>query len=725
MNPRTYLNIFLSAVLVLSGALPCYADGLQYESLWNSKETDTNHVQDQEPVQEPTEDFAAAREARILNAEAEFEANNPVQRPNDEVYRESQTEEEPKKDSAYIGYSSSSDSGGYSLSAVSETEYSLDLVSNEVNADNEIMPLASLEETLLQSILDRLITIQGRLSFNNSPLGSHTYTINGTSVTAASNSIMFPVAFMAYKISDLYYETGNIKLNTDDLKKYTYGIWDDLYTNFPVNGETDPPNRKLVNLVAMLVNRAYIMVDYLKDVRSNTSAISAYTSDIRSYLWGNIQLFGDTEPKSYSVVRILALCFNRLARIDNDLDEVISNTSAIGSYLHANLQLYGDTESKDYSVVRILALCFNRLARIDTDLDDVVNNTALSANRLTSVINNTGDTKKYLHGVIQLIGDIEPKDYSAVQILGLSFNRLARIDTDLDEVVTNTTSANNKLTNTNNFLDDIRNYLHGKVRLIGDTEDKEYSAFQILALSFNRLARIDSTLEDNLSGSYKLTGNNAAVKYSLADLQMLTFNRLESIIACIQNIGSELRGNFQLQGDNASKIYSAAQLLKKLVDLDYGNQAQNNRIIELLEGLQNFEVKVDLAGTNDILERIERLLIAAGVIENTKDVLDVLIGEFDIAGSIDTAVTELSASVEKAFPFNMVFIVIEVLNLLVVDAELPVLEFEIAGSPLLLDMNNELTYGLGEVTSWVSLITLVVLLFANTKKFIIGWGDNQ
>lgn len=746
MITKPYINIILAVAIGLISPLSCYAEADEEMVIYDEPLEETVlHDEAEKPIQEYSEDFAAIREADILNKEREYEEANTIERP---VYEQPKTPEEVEKETALdvdsIDSSITSDSGG----DISEAKYSLD----SVNAsDYEIMPLAT-DNAWLETIATYLQTISRYLQGNgatSSGTSYSTFTINGAKFNVGSGNLWYPIAYTAYALQNMW-------TTTNAISSYSYGIWDDLYTNFPVNGETDPPNRKLVNLIAMILNQEYISNGYIKDIRYNTNSISAKasetatnTANIYDDLHGNYQLNGDSSVKYYSAANLLGLAVNRLKLMNDYTDEIKDDLSV-------KAQLAGDTEVRKQTVANMVGLIFNQAYRLnekassingnlfgdfklnsDTEIKHytAANLLGLAVNRLNLMNDYTDDIEGYLYGEFQLAGDTQVRKQSLANMVGLIFNQVYRIGESTSSIKNDTSAIKD---NTWNIASD----LHGDFQLNGETEIKHYTAANLLGLTVNRLKLLnDNTddLESYLSGEFQLAGDSQSRKQTIANMVGLIFNqayKLNEKADSIENetlavkentssLASDLHGDFQLSGDTEVKHYSAANLLGLIVNQEKLNNDNNQAILSKLDEIKNLKVTVDFTETNKLLERIINLLATAGVIENTKDILDSLIGEFDVNGSIGTAIDELSQTAKNAFPFCFVFVVIDVLNLLVVDAELPVFELEIYGSPIFLDFNNEFAIGIAQVTSWVSLILLVVGLFINTKKFIIWAGDKE
>ena len=128
-------------------------------------------------------------------------------------------------------------------------------------------------------------------------------------------------------------------------------------------------------------------------------------------------------------------------------------------------------------------------------------------------------------------------------------------------------------------------------------------------------------------------------------------------------------------------------------------------------------LSLDVSGIESRLDDIKGLLLAAGMAENAKDLLDLLIG--DLSGIGQAAATgAIQGAMESAFPFCVPAVVKQVFGLLAYEGSAPVWEFDICGNPLVCDFSGFQL--VADCTSWLSRIGLVLALLVNTRKFVFA-----
>lgn len=139
-------------------------------------------------------------------------------------------------------------------------------------------------------------------------------------------------------------------------------------------------------------------------------------------------------------------------------------------------------------------------------------------------------------------------------------------------------------------------------------------------------------------------------------------------------------------------------------------------LLQKLDGLTvEADVSVDFSGIESRLDAIRNLLVAAGLIENGKDLLNVIFG--DLSGIGQAAATgAIQSAMESSFPFCIPALVKQVFGLLVFEGSAPVWEFDICGNPLVCDFSDFQL--VADCTSWLSRLGLVLALLVNTRKFV-------
>lgn len=146
---------------------------------------------------------------------------------------------------------------------------------------------------------------------------------------------------------------------------------------------------------------------------------------------------------------------------------------------------------------------------------------------------------------------------------------------------------------------------------------------------------------------------------------------------------------------------------------------------DMLDKLGSLSVSVDfdLSGVESRLDSVIRLLTAAGVVENSKDFFGAILGDLSLP-STASAIGSIKDVLSTAFPFCIPSVVNLVLfGSVVADPQAPCWEFDIAGSPLVVDFAPYEDFA--EVCRWTVRLLFVAALLLNTRKFVYGMGGGQ
>lgn len=123
------------------------------------------------------------------------------------------------------------------------------------------------------------------------------------------------------------------------------------------------------------------------------------------------------------------------------------------------------------------------------------------------------------------------------------------------------------------------------------------------------------------------------------------------------------------------------------------------------------------------LDSIIRLLTVAGVVENTKDIFSAVLGDLALPATA-SAIDSIKGAMSTAFPFCIPSVVNLVLfGSVVADPQAPVWEFDIAGTPLVVDFAPYEDFA--EVCRWTVRLLFVAALLLNTRKFVYGVGGSE
>ncbi len=127
------------------------------------------------------------------------------------------------------------------------------------------------------------------------------------------------------------------------------------------------------------------------------------------------------------------------------------------------------------------------------------------------------------------------------------------------------------------------------------------------------------------------------------------------------------------------------------------------------------DISVDMSGVESRLDDIKNLLLAAGVVENSKDILDAILGDFDNLASA-ALMGEVQAAAQSAFPFCIPAVVKQVFGLVEADPAPPVFDFEIGGQQMHVDCAP--MQGFADVLGWACRLTLVFVCVVSSRRFI-------
>lgn len=183
-------------------------------------------------------------------------------------------------------------------------------------------------------------------------------------------------------------------------------------------------------------------------------------------------------------------------------------------------------------------------------------------------------------------------------------------------------------------------------------------------------------------------------KRSLADLLRYTANLVYLLRGDVSTLGDLMKADSSFFAKGFADVLSRLDLLHE--DMGAG-------------------ISVDTSGIESKLEKIAGLLLAAGVIENGKDLFDAVFG--DLSGIGQAAATgAIQSAMEDVFPFCVPALVKQVFGLLVFEGSAPVWEFDICGHPLVCDFTGFQL--VADCTSWLSRLGFVLALLVNTRKFV-------
>ena len=126
-------------------------------------------------------------------------------------------------------------------------------------------------------------------------------------------------------------------------------------------------------------------------------------------------------------------------------------------------------------------------------------------------------------------------------------------------------------------------------------------------------------------------------------------------------------------------------------------------------------ITVDMSGIESRLDDIKGLLLAAGAVENTKDLLSAIIGDLDGLASA-ALLGEVQAAAQDAFPFCIPFVIKQLLGLVESDPAPPEFDFVIGGEVMHVDF--AFAQGFVDILGWACRFLLVFGLVVSSRRFI-------
>lgn len=286
-----------------------------------------------------------------------------------------------------------------------------------------------------------------------------------------------------------------------------------------------------------------------------------------------------------------------------------------------------------------------------------------------------GNIKSYL---VANGGDGVP--YTAASWLKSAVDELRSIDTYSGYIRTNTNLTQEKLSTVSSLTERAGNFLKAKA-----DDGVEYSAASYL----HTLAK-----NSNILLGYSKSKGSDGVEYSFTGfLNMI-----------------------------AERTRSSAVSLSTLLDYEKANgtlvSTGFNDVLDKLGSL-SFDASLDQSGIESRLDSITRLLTGAGVVENSKDILDAIFGDMGLDAT-EAASAAVGSAIQNAFPFCVPAVLKQMLGLLQADPAPPEFHFDFWGAPL--DFGFSDWQGLADMTSWLSRIGFAVMLFANSRRFVYSGG---
>lgn len=320
---------------------------------------------------------------------------------------------------------------------------------------------------------------------------------------------------------------------------------------------------------------------------------------------------------------------------------------------------------------------------------------------------------------------------SAVSVLGYIANLIYYGNNDLAMVAGRNlyrgglvgADSTDNLFSTARILARIHNALYGEVTLHETGGTSVRSAVGMLGYLSNL---VYDTHYSN--GKYLETGTSG--KRSLADIALyaanLIYDSSYSQGELLETGMSGKRSLADLLRYTANLVYLSKEKLNQIsgfmqADSSFFSKGFADVLAKLgdIEGAVGADVSVDNSGVESRLDKIANLLLAAGAVENTKDIIDALVGDLDFS-NLAAMSSEMETALSNAFPFCIPAVLKQVLGLVRAEPEAPVWEFDIAGSPLVVDFAP--FRPVADVMGWCLRVGFTLVLLANTRKFVYMGG---
>ena len=292
---------------------------------------------------------------------------------------------------------------------------------------------------------------------------------------------------------------------------------------------------------------------------------------------------------------------------------------------------------------------------------------------------------------------------------------------------------------------------HIRGRLGADRNGVTYGLGSLASMTYDRLGTVDGRLHTSVDGGDlsaaqilghirgRLGADRNGVTYGLGSLASMTYDRLVTVdgklslgdngsVVSVAGFAQQIRNRLQyVTGNNT---YTAAGLLYRiwqagisdasLVSKGFSDviAALDTREVVITGDLELGDVTVDNSDvveqvklSNMLLGDIVDLLFLAGV----KDLVDDFLGDFDSIVSA-TQLAAVQSAMQNAFPFCIPAVFKQVLGLFAFEGAPPVFEFDIGGTPFVLDFSVAGEFA--EISRWVVTVAFIVLLLANTRNFV-------
>ena len=476
------------------------------------------------------------------------------------------------------------------------------------------------------------------------------------------------------------------------------------------------------------------------------AALSQLGAEFGSSLWNNITGYTDTSITRINMVMnadTRLILYKRLPNIERSIDYLETVADDIANRLYS-LQQKNDT------LISVLRQQWGYNYGTGNTVVVHSNSPAGWLQSAAARLNYNGS----------LVGG-DSDDYSAARLLARVHNALYGSITYAETGNTGVRSAVGVLGYIANLdyynglkLNEIRSLEKYQGSLNGSTVDDVYGTARLLARLFNMNYQ-EITYAETGSTAYRSTAGILGYIANLTYYNGLKLNEIrsldkyqgflngedvDSVYGTARLLARLFNMNFQevTYAETGTTAYrSTAGILGYIANLTYYNGQKSDGLRSALVshssmvskgfsdvlaalGSLSVGVEVDFSGIESRLDSVVRLLTAAGVVENSKDLFGAILGDLSLP-STASAIGSIKDALSTAFPFCLPSVVNLVLFGSVVAApQAPVWEFDIAGNPLVVDFAPYEDFA--EVCRWTVRLLFVAALLLNTRKFVYGMG---
>ena len=390
--------------------------------------------------------------------------------------------------------------------------------------------------------------------------------------------------------------------------------------------------------------------------------------------------------------------------------------------LNYNGSLVG-SDPDDYSAARLLARIHNGLYGSITYSETGNTGVRSAISVLGYIANLVYQGDQYLSSVATRLHYIGPlsgvdgeDDYSVARLLARIHNYDYSASSVLDVITKGPEGGRGSLYNIGNSIETIKNETRDLDNLL-ESIDGRVSSLDALGVRLANIALTTDEIKKGVNSSLQwyetLHGDLSMLRHGAADLlpgyaDWTLWDFLQGIYFDIGQIVDLLKG------------------LQQTLTA-WGNRwdSQDLYLMEWAKRWDSLDKSpADLSETNKLLGRLTADVASIRdkyVLEDAlSSILNVLVGDLQTPQT-QAALSSIQDVMSTRFPFCIPSLVNVVLfGSVLADAAPPVWEFDIAGSPLVVDFSD---YGqFAEVCRWTVLVLFTASLLLNTRRFIYGMG---